>query len=83
MWFTGGMGIALKKEMRLAIPLEGEGREVGGEGKERGYLPQLTFQFLMSSKHSFLNRINIWKWFKGQHLVVCQQDLGNGELEGI
>lgn len=36
MWFTGGMGIALEKEMRLAIPLEGEGREVGGEGKKEG-----------------------------------------------
>lgn len=72
--------------MRLAIPLEGEGREVGGEEKERGYLlklPQLTFHFIMSSKHSFLNRINTWKWFKGQQLVVCQQDMGNGEVEGI
>lgn len=68
MWLTGGMGRALGRENEVSHTIRGR-RKRSGEGKEREKrnllkLPQLTFQFLISPNHSFLDRIN-WKRFKG------------------
>lgn len=54
--------------MRSAIPSEERNDKGRREEEERRHLlkiPQLTFQFLVSPNHSFLDRINSWKWFKG------------------
>lgn len=62
------MGIALGGRMRSAIPSEERNDKGRREEEERRHLlkiPQLTFQFLVSPNHSFLDRINSWKWFKG------------------
>lgn len=70
MWSTGENGYSTGRENEVGHTIRGEkgGGEEQREEEERRHLlkiPRLTFQFLMSPNHSFLDRVNSWKWFKG------------------
>lgn len=85
MWLTGGIGIALEKENEVGHTMRGRGKRSGREGKgERVSAKTSTAHLLVSHviQAFFLNRISIWKWFKGQQLVVFQHDKGSRGLDG-